>query len=171
LSRLGCSEIDGYWTSSARESATIGRLLEGAVPNLTFEADRGIPDLNGEGEALIATTCLSTVSGVKFTPLRFLGPPTVPGVVGREGSGLLRFGLLELLDNVGIEEGASFDFFKRPGYLRIDLTRSNFPGLRKKLLDSDLGILLKLFAVVNLARPRGVALRFGFDGDLDNVGI
>jgi hypothetical protein len=94
-----------------------------------------------------------------------LEPPVVPGVVGREGSGLSRFGLLGLLDKVGIDEGASLDFFKLPGYLRIDLTRSNFPGLRKNPLDSDLGILLKLFAVVDLVWPPGVGFRSGFVGD------
>jgi hypothetical protein len=112
-----------------------------------------------------------TVSGVKFTCLKFLGPPTVPGVVGTGGSDLSRLGLLGLLDEVGIEEGASFGFFELLGYLRIDLTRSNFPGLRKKPLGADLGILLNVLAVVDLVRPRGVALRFGFDGGLDNAGI
>jgi hypothetical protein len=42
------------------------------------------------------------------------------------------------------------------GCLRIDLTRSNFPGLRRNPLESDLGMLLRLFVVEDLGSVRGV---------------
>jgi len=85
--------------------------------------------------------------------------------VGTEGRAFSRFVLLGLPAKVGIEEGAA-DFFElKLGYRRIDLTRSNLLGLRIVTLDPDLGRLLILFIVADLAIPRGVC-RFGRDGDL-----
>ena len=67
-----------------------------------------------------------------------------------EGSALSRLGLLGLLDNIGIDVCIAFGFFAlKLGYLRMDLTRSNLPGLRKKLFGSDLGTLSRSFMVAD----------------------
>jgi hypothetical protein len=92
---------------------------------------------------------LLTVSGVKFTCFVDFEPPISPGVVGIEGSALSKLGVLGLLHKVGIEVGIKFVFFGLElGYLRIDLTRSNLPGLCKKFFVSDLGTLTR-FAVAD----------------------
>ena len=117
---------------------------------MIFDVERGIQDFIGEGECCTVAACLLTVSGVKFTCFAGLELPIPTGVVGMEGSALSRLGLLGLLDNVGIEVGVAHDFFALElGYLRIDLTRSNLPGLRKKLFGSDLGRLPRLFVVTD----------------------
>jgi hypothetical protein len=91
-------------------------------------------DLKGEGEFGIVAAFLLTVSGVKFTCLVLLERPNL-GVVGIDGRAFSRLGLLELLVREGIDDGTAEGFLLELGYLRIDLTRPSFPGLRKKLLD------------------------------------
>jgi hypothetical protein len=113
-----------------------------------------------------------TVSGVKLTHFAFFEVPVPPGVVGTEGSALSRFGLLGLLDNVGIEVGIAFSFFALElGYRRMDLTRSNLLGLRRKLFDSVRGALPRLFVVADFVKVFGVQLKLGLEGDRAKVGI
>jgi hypothetical protein len=76
-----------------------------------------------------------------------------------EGRAFSRFGLLGLLTKVGIEDGAVVSFLELLVYLRMDLTRSNFPGLCKKLLDEDRGMVFMLLAVADFVKLRGVPLR------------
>jgi hypothetical protein len=139
---------------------------------MTLEVERGIPDLTGDGEFWKVAAFLLTVSGVKltcFTAFELTGPL---GVVGTEGRTLSRFGLLGLLVKEGIEDGFTVGFFMLElAFLRIDLTRSNLPGLRRKPLDSDFGRAFTLFVVADFGRVRGVPIKLGFDGDLDKVGI
>jgi hypothetical protein len=127
-------------------------------------------DLKGDGDCGIVATFLLTVSGVKFICLVLLERSS-PGVVGIDGRAFSRFGLLGLLTREGIDEGAANGFLLELGYLRIDLTRSSLPGLRKKFLDWDRGTLPMLLIVADLVRPRGVPFKLGLDGDLDRVGI
>jgi hypothetical protein len=129
FSKLGRSTtIDGYWTVAST-----------FVRRLVFDVERGIPDFIGEGEFCAMLTCLLRVSGVKLTCFVAFGVPVTLAVVGTEGSALFRFGLLGLLDNVGIEVGTTFGFFALElGYRRMDLTRSNLLGLCKKLFGSVL---------------------------------
>ena len=130
-----------------------------------------MPDFIGNGEFWTLAICFWTVSGVKSTCLAAIERSRL-GVVGTEGSALSRSGLVGLLVRVGIEDGVALGFFMLElGYLRINLTRSSFPGLRKKLLGSDFGRLLRLLVVADFVKPRGVPPRVGFDGDLDTVRI
>jgi len=126
-------------------------------------------DLKGDGEFGIVAAFLLTVSGVKFTCLVLL-ERSGPGVVGIAGSAFSRFGLLGLRTREGIDEDAA-GFLLELGYLRMDLTRSNLPGLRKKLLDWDRGTLPTLLIVADFVIPRGVPIKLGLEGDLDRVGI
>jgi hypothetical protein len=134
---------------------------------LILDVERGIPDLIGDGVVWAFVTCLLTVLGVKLTCFALLERSSSTGVVGRDGRAFSRFGLLGLL----VKEGMAIGFLLELGYLKIDLTRSNFPGLRRKPLDSDLGRLLVLVAVADFERPRGVFTKFGFDGDRESMGI
>ena len=127
-------------------------------------------DLKGEGEFGIVAAYLLTVSGVKFTCLVLLERSNL-GVVGIDGRAFSRLGLLGFLAKEGIDDGAAEGFLLELGYLRIDLTRSSFPGLRKKLLDCDLRMLPTLFIVADFARPRVVPSKLGLDGDFERVGI
>jgi hypothetical protein len=139
---------------------------------LIFEVERGIPDFIGEGEFSIVTVCLLIVSGVKLTCFAVFEVPFPSGVVGIEGSNLLRLDLLGLLANVGIELCLAFDFFALElGYRRMDLTRSNLLGLCKKLFGSDLGTLARLFVVADFVKILGMTFKLGLDGDRDKVGI
>jgi hypothetical protein len=113
-----------------------------------------------------------TVSVVKLTCFAVFEVPLPPGVEGTEGSTLSRLGLLGLLDNVGMAVGIALGFFAlEPGYRRMDLTRSNLLGLRKRLFGSDFGALARLFVVADFVKAMGVGFRFGLDGDRDKVGI
>lgn len=127
-------------------------------------------DLKGDGEFGIVAAFLLTVSGVKLTCLVLL-ERSCPGVVGIDGRAFSRFGLLGLLRRDGIDEGVAEGFLLELEYLRIDLTRSSLPGLRKEVLDWDRGTLPMLRTVTDLGRPRGVPTKLGLDGDLDRVGI
>jgi hypothetical protein len=117
-------------------------------------------------------TCLLRASGVKLTCFVTFGVLMPPAVVGTEGSALSRFGLLGVLDNVGIEVGIAFGFFALElGYRRMVLTRSNLLGLCKKLFGSIVGAIPRLFVVADFVRVFGVAFKLGLQGDLDKVGI
>ena len=116
--------------------------------------------------------CLLTVSGVKLTHFAVFEVPVPRGVVGTEGSALSRFGLLGLLDNVGIELGIAFGFFALElGYRRMDLTRSNLLGQRRKLFGSVRGALPRLFVVADFVKVFGVEFKLGLDGDRAKAGI
>lgn len=115
--------------------------------------------------------CGLAVSGVKLTRLTLLVRERLCGVLGPETSDDLRSTLLVLLLKVGIEDEGTGAFLELLGYLRIDLTRSNLLGVRRKFLEADLGMLLRLGVVADFVRPRGVLGRAGFDGDRDKVGI
>ena len=116
---------------------------------------------------------MAVTSGVKLTCLVILDGGGLFGVMGIDDCGYSKFGLLRLLFKEGIEDGAFVDFFGDGlTRLRIDRTRSNLPGLRRKLFEVDLGNVLTLAVVVDFARPRGVTLvRLALDGDLDKVEI
>jgi len=146
-------------------------------PKLIFEDERGMPDFIGDGECCVVAEFLLTVSGVKFTCLTIL-PTSAPGVEGIEGSGFSRLGRVGLLVKEGIEDGFVTGFVTdflalKLGCRRIDLTRSNLPGLPIELRGSDLTMLLKLLVIADLVKPRGVPAtdKFGLDGDFDRVGI
>lgn len=134
------------------------------------EAERGKANLKGDGDCGIVAAFLLMVSGVKFTCLALL-ERSGPGVVGNGGSTFSKFSLLGLLTSEGIDEGAAEVFLFELGYLRMDLTRSSLPGLRKKFLDWDRGTLPMLLIVADLVTPPGVPPKLGLDGDLDKVGI
>jgi hypothetical protein len=112
-----------------------------------------MPDLIGDGEFCTVADCLLTLSSVKLTCLTLFERSRPVGVLGIVGSAFSRFGLLGLLVKEGMAEG----FFElKLGCLRIDLTRSNFPGLRRNPFESDFGMLLRLFVVEDLGSVRGV---------------
>jgi len=121
-----------------------------------------MPDFTGDGVFCIVS--FGRVSGVKLT--RF--PPFEPfGVVGIDGRAFSRFGLLGL-----VKEGMPEVFFRlKLGCLRIDFTRSNFPGPGWTTFDSDLGGTLRLPVVEDFGNVRGVLCKLGFEGDRDKVGI
>jgi hypothetical protein len=130
-----------------------------------------MPDFTGDGELELARASGLAVSGVKLTRLTLLTRARPSGVVGAEGKHVLRSGLLALLLRTGIEDGGAGGFLELLGYLRIDLTRSKVPGLRRKFLEADLGLLLRFGLVKDFVMFRGVLARAGFDGDRDQAGI
>jgi hypothetical protein len=139
---------------------------------LALEVDRGIPDLIGEGELWKAEAeAFCVVWGVKSTCLAVFEAAT--GVVGIDGSAFSKFGLLGLLLKDGIDTCAAAGFlWLGLTCLRIDLTRSNLPGLLRLLFKGDFGSVVTLFVVADLVNFTGVPLiRFGFEGDLERVGI
>lgn len=139
---------------------------------MTLDAERGIPDFTGEGEYCDVRLFFLTVSGVKLTCFTVLELADWRGVVGTDGRTLSRFGLLGLLVKEGIDDGFEIGFFMLAlACRRIDLTRANLPGLRRKLFDSGFGRMLKLLVLDGFGRVRGVPIKLGFDGDLDKVGI
>jgi hypothetical protein len=129
-----------------------------------------MPDFMGEGELAIIAACGLAVSGVKLTCLTLLVRARPSGVVGAEGREL-RSALLALLLKVGMEDGGAGGFLELLGYLRMDLTLLKVPGLRRKFLEADFGLFLRLGVVDDFVKPRGVPLRAGFDGDREKVGI
>jgi hypothetical protein len=161
--------MDGYWTLASGFDFAPLRYF---TLRLVFDVERGIPDFIGEGEFCPVAACLLTVSVVKLTCFAVFEVPFPSGVEGTEGSTLSKLGLLGLLDNVGMAVGIALGFFALElGYRRMDLTRSNLLGLRKRLFGSDFGALARLFVVADFVKALGVGFRFGFDGDRDKVGI
>lgn len=139
---------------------------------LLFETERGILDFSGDGECCEATGFLLTVSGVKLTCFADLEVTGLCGVVGRDESVFSRPSLLGLLFRDAIEDGLIVGFFiLELACLSMDLTRSNLPGLRRKLLGSDFGATLTLLVVADFARPWGVPLKCFFKADFDEEGI
>jgi hypothetical protein len=128
-----------------------------------------MPDFIGEGELAIIDACGLAVSGVKLTRLTLFVRARASGLVGAEGSGLLRSALLALLLKVGIDDGGAGGFLELLGYLRIDLKRSSLLGLRRKFFGEDLGLLLRLGVVADLVMLCGVLTRVAFDGDRDRA--
>lgn len=90
--------------------------------------------------------------------------------MGIEGRGRLSSALLALLLNIGIKDGGAGAFLELLGYLRIDLTRSSRPGLRRKFLEADLDLLLRLGVVADFVMLRGVPTRGGFEGNRNEAG-
>ena len=129
-----------------------------------------MPDFMGEGELAIIAACGLAVSGVKLTRLILLVRAGPSGVVGAEGRDL-RSALLALLLKVGMEDGGAGGFLELLGYLRMDLTLLKVPGLRRKFLEADFGLFLRLGVVEDFVKPCGVPLGAGFDGDREKVGI
>jgi hypothetical protein len=133
-----------------------------------------MPDFRGEGELPSMAACGLAVSGVKLTCLTSLTLLARRGVVGAEGKGILRSALLALLLKVGMDDGAggaAGGFLELLGYRRMDLTFCRVPGLRRKFLETDFGVFLRLGVVDDFVKVRGVLFREGLDGDRDNVGI
>lgn len=145
---------------------------------LGFDVERGMPDFTGDGDCgTIVSLCLASlcffVSGVNPTCFKLLERLTPIGVVGTEGRSLARFNLLGLLAIEGIT-GSFSAFFELKLELvcfKIDFIRSNLLGVRSMDL---LGAVIDpaiLFIVADFNIPRGVLCKFGFDGDLDKLGI
>ena len=136
------------------------------------EAERGMPDFMGDGELFAGSAFLTATSGVKLICFTFFDC-WARGVVGTAGNSLLRSGLLGLKVSTGRADGATCFLGLAPGYRRIDLRCSNLPGVRMNGFGSDLGMPLREFVEADFVRTLGVdtAPRFGFEGDLDKVGI
>lgn len=130
-----------------------------------------MPDFMGEGELAIMAASGLAVSGVKLTCLTILTLLARRGVVGVEGNDILMSALLALLLTVGMDDGGGGGFLELLGYRRMDLTFCRVPGLRRKFLEMDFGVLLRLGVVDDFVKVRGVLFKAGLDGDRDKVGI
>ena len=133
------------------------------------DAERGIPNFNGDGVFCRVAMFLIVVLGVTLTCLMHFERSSA-GVAGIDGSSLSRYGLLGLFI-IGSEVCIVSAGFGMPmlGRRKIDLNRSNLLGLvDRSFTDLDLVIPPILLTVADLVKRRGAVI-LCFDGEWDNA--